>query len=126
MKLIKGNDEHNKKVKEYVMNKAWEGFQKMSEYNDYQAKILSNKKFHMNDIVVYEKPYPDIIMYRIGRIAGYNTKYNWYHVYFNEHEPYLGIGEKYLHTYNKELYGEIPNDVENYDSYDVKSIMISL
>ena len=127
MKLIKGNDEHNRKVKEYVMNKAWERFQAMSEYMEYQAKILSDKKFHMNDIVVYEKPYLDIItMYRIGRIAGYNTKYNWYHVYFDERDPYLGIGEKYLHTYNKELYGEIPNDVENYDSYDVKSIMVLL
>ena len=127
MKLIKGNDEHNRKVKEYVMNKAWERFQAMSEYIEYQAKILSDKKFHMNDIVVYEKPYLDIItMYRIGRIAGYNTKYNWYHVYFDERDPYLGIGEKYLHLYNKELHGEIPNDVEKYDSYDVKSIMVLL
>ena len=127
MKLIKGNDDHNRKVKEYVMNKAWERFQAMSEYMEYQAKILSDKKFHMNDIVVYEIPSSsNIKTYKVGRITGYDTKYNWYRVYFDERLPYLGVGEKYLYLYSKELYGEIPNVVKQYDSYDVKSIMVLL
>lgn len=127
MKLIKGNDDHNKKVKEYVMNKAWERFQAMSEYIEYQAEILSDKKFHMNDIVVYEMPNSyNIKIYKVGRIAGYDTKYNWYRVYLNKNNPYWGIREECLHPYNKRLYGEIPNDVKKYDSYDVKSIIMTL
>ena len=104
MKLIKGNDDHNKKVKEYVMNKAWERFQAMSEYIEYQAEILSDKKFHMNDIVVYEMPNSyNIKIYKVGRIAGYDTKYNWYRVYLNKNNPYWAIREGCLHAYKKRL-----------------------
>jgi len=96
-----------------IKNQLHVAFMAIRDYRKLVDKIrkerlfLSDKKFHMEDPVV-KKSVSSIDMYfglkkdTVGKIVGYDNEYNYYRVYFNELNPYVGVKEDELELYKGE------------------------
>lgn len=90
-----------------------------------QEEFLKNKKIHFGDYIVIIKTSSldnsfKIFCKDIGKVIGWDFENNYYRVYFDENNPYIGIQENKLELFK----GKIPNNLINYNPYDLKYMYI--
>lgn len=85
-----------------------------------QEEFLKTKKFQMGSIVV--KRNMSVIdgvfglkTGAIGKVVGYDLENNYYRVFFDNNNPYIGIVEEQLDEYD----GDVPEIVTNKDPWKV-------
>lgn len=90
-----------------------------------QENFLRDKKIHFGNYVVIIKEKVlnnrfNIFCNDVGKVVGYDLKNNYYRIYFNENNPYVGIPENELKIYE----GKIPNNLIEYNPYDLKFMYV--
>lgn len=85
-----------------------------------QEEFLKTKKFQMGTIVV--KRNMSVIdgvfslkTGAIGKVVGYDLENNYYRVFFNNNNPYIGIEEEHLDEYD----GDVPEIVIKKDPWKI-------
>ena len=94
---------------------------------DNDKEFLKSKKFHFGTYVIKKRSKALDHLFgcyegSVGKIVGYDQKYDYYRVYYSPENPYIGVKEEELELYA----GQIPEDVEKYDPYEIDMIMVHL
>lgn len=85
-----------------------------------QEEFLKTKKFQMGSIVAKSSMCIGDSIFGlgvgdIGKIVGYDVENNYYRVYFDEYNSYIGIKEDRLINYD----GDVPEIVSNKDPWKI-------
>lgn len=108
-------------------NKAIIACRELKETLDNETEILSHKKFHMGDIVIKRGTNILDAMFNtgdgnIGKIVGWDSKNEYYRVFYSKANPYIGVEEEKLDNF----YGTVPFEVLSYDPYNVTMLTIRI
>lgn len=108
-------------------NKAILGYRKMVEMIQQDESFLKFKKFHFGDIVIkkgtnkFDKLF-NVGEGRVGKIVGYDRDNDYYRVFYNTDNSYIGVKENEL----EEFSGTVPDEVLNHDPYDIDMFLLHL
>lgn len=110
-----------------VLTAALDTHRKRLMQHEMTAKYLEGKKFHMGDYIIKKgTTHFDGVFGtgdgNIGKIVGYDMAYNYYRVYYNEGNTFIGVRENDMELYE----GEIPEHLQVYDPTDFKSLIVNL
>lgn len=100
-------------IEALVASKAIEKYRNIIKNIKYQEDFLKNKKINFGDLVKVSIP---IFCNGIGKVIGWDFEYNYYRIYFDEDNSYIGVCEDKIIAFD----GEAPSDLINYDPYDLK------
>lgn len=108
-------------------NKVIIACRKQQEILKQEAETLSHKKFHMGDIVIKKGTNILDAMFNtgdgnIGKIVGWDSKYEYYRVFYSKANPYIGVQEEELDNF----YGTVPFEVLSHDPYSIDTLMVRI
>ena len=110
-----------------IAAKSIHAYRRQIKMIDEDKELLKNKKFHFGTCVIKKGSTQLEKMFgcaegTVGKIVGYDRKYDYYRVYYSPENPYIGVKEEDLELY----VGEIPKDVDMYNPYDIEIFTVRL
>lgn len=112
-------------IEALVASRAILNYRRRIEEIKKQENFLKDKKIQFGSYVIITKEKIlnnmfNIFCNDIGKVVGWDFENNYYRIYFNENNPYVGIRENELRIFK----GEIPNRLTEYNPYDLKFMYV--
>jgi predicted metallo-beta-lactamase superfamily hydrolase len=111
----------------YVLTKALEEYYRILKVHQKEVEFLKSKKFNIGDYVIKKNTsYFDGVFGaekgNIGKVVGWDFDNNYYRVYFNENNPFLGVEEEELEKYE----GEVSSDLYVKQPFEIVRLIVEL